>query len=684
MNLNQKMTSLKKGLLCGLLVAITASFATAQAVQWADKVLEYSSEYKDPSNPGVWAARQAIGKPSCDPATNTKSNECAWSPSDANSLAEEYIKLGYATPMEVQQVAISESFGAGAITKVILFDTKGTYHLVYTNPALGPVGTPGKLHNIFFPLTDYKVNAVMVVLNCRAVDGENQIDAVGISSSADSIKVRINLAPGVLTNGQRENLGPNVNSETDELLPVISPDGKTLYFTRQGHPGNMGDPDMQDIWVAEIQPDNAYSLAVNIGAPLNNTDNNAASSITPDGHTIMLLNKYMPNGPMEKGVSTARRNGATWEAPVGCEIANFYNNNLYGEYSLSASGKVLVMAVQRNDSRGGKDLYVSFATPTGGWSEPLHMGDSLNTAGGESTPFLAADEQTLYFATNGLVGYGSKDMFVARRLDSTWTHWSTPQNLGPLLNTVGWDAYYSLSARGDFAYFVSYQNSIGRADIFRAPMPASVRPKPVVLVTGHVLNAKTNLPIGGKILYESLTTGQELGVAYADPRDGAFSIVLPAGEEYGFLAESNGYFPVSENIDLRNLKEYAEVNRDLKLVPIEQGSVVRLNNLFFDTGKADLRSQSTKELRRLIALLNENPTMSIEISGHTDDVGSDATNLDLSKRRSASVSAYLTQNKIVAARLKSVGYGETKPQLPNTNAENRQVNRRVEFTILTK
>jgi OmpA-OmpF porin, OOP family len=211
-----------------------------------------------------------------------------------------------------------------------------------------------------------------------------------------------------------------------------------------------------------------------------------------------------------------------------------------------------------------------------------------------------------------------------------------------------------------------------------------VRPKPVVLVTGHVLNAKTNEPIAGKILYESLTTGKELGIAYSDPRDGYYSIVLPAGEEYGFLAESKGFFPVSENIDLRKLTAYEEVKRDLKLVPLEAGSIARLNNLFFDTGKADLRTQSTKELKRLIDLLKDNVTMTIEVAGHTDDVGTDLNNLELSKRRSAAVTAYLVKNGIGEARLKSVGLGETKPQLPNTTPENRQVNRRVEFKIVAQ
>lgn len=311
------------------------------------------------------------------------------------------------------------------------------------------------------------------------------------------------------------------------------------------------------------------------------------------------------------------------------------------------------------------------------------MGDSLNTAAGESTPFLANDESTLYFSTNGLPGYGRKDMYITRRLDSTWTHWSKPQNLGPLLNTPAWDAYYSIPASGDYAYFASNQNSIGGADIFRAPLPASVRPKPVVLVTGIVRNAKTNEPMAAKITYESLTSGKELGFAHSDAKTGFYSIVLPPGEEYGFLGEQKEFFPVSENLDLRNLAQYAELKRDLSLVPLEKGNVARLNNLFFDSGKADLRPQSTRELNRLVKTMEEHPAMVIEIVGHTDDVGNDAYNLSLSQRRAAMVLNYLKAKGIAPARLKSTGYGESKPKVPNDSPENQQRNRRVEFAILS-
>jgi OOP family OmpA-OmpF porin len=671
---------MKKIILIALMLVGCSQIVLAQNVQWATKVLEVSSEYRDVNNPGHFAAKEALGPPSIDPLVS-KGTECTWSPSEADIDKEEYITLGFSKAIHIQQIAISEALGAGSLVKVILFNGN-TPVVAWTNPSPGPQATQGKMTNIFLPPTEFVCNKLMVVLNPKIVAGFNQIDAVGISESTDTIKTKINLAPGILTEGTRENLGENINSPTDELLPVISPDGQSLYFTRQGHPNNLGYVEMQDIWTSKRNPDGSWGLATNIGAPLNTTDNNAAAAISPDGQTMLLLNKYKEDGTGEVGVSYARRLGDTWEKPIGQEIDNFYNRSVYGEYALAASGKTMILAIQRDNGSGGKDLHVSFLKPDGHWTEPANMGAIVNTAGGESTPFLAADDATLYFSTNGRVGYGSKDMYVTRRLDSTWTNWSEPQNLGPLLNTPGWDAYYSIPASGEYAYFVSYQNSIGRADIFRAPMPSSVRPKPVVLIKGRVLNAKTKEPLGAEILYESLTTGKELGLARSNPVDGAYSIVLPAGEIYGFLGEAKGFIPVSENLDIQKLDVYQEITRDLYLVPIESGSIVRLNNLFFDTGKWDLRPQSTKELGRLVKLLNNNPEMTIEIAGHTDDVGSDVNNLELSKKRASAVQAYLVKNGITAIRLTSKGFGEAKPQLPNTNAENRQVNRRVEFTIL--
>ncbi|GMV52724.1 MAG: OmpA family protein [Chlorobi bacterium] len=480
------------------------------------------------------------------------------------------------------------------------------------------------------------------------------------------------------------NLGPNVNGPYDDILPVIEPDGKTLYFCRSHDPNNVGGA-RQDIWYSELQADGTWGVAKNIGPPLNNRDNNYLCSITPDGNTVLLGDSYADPKMKHRSVAISHRTASGWSQPKSLQIENYFNNNRFGEFTLANDGKTLIMAIERPDSKGGKDLYISFRQTDSSWSEPKNMGGVVNSIGHEATPFLASDNSTLYFASDGFGGFGAFDVFVTRRLDSTWTLWSEPENLGSSINTAGWDLYYTISAAGDFAYYVSYNNSYGAGDIFKIRLPESKRPRPVVLIRGRVLNKKTLEPIEADIVYEDLLTGKELGIARSSPGTGEYKIVLPAGSKYGFRASADSFISVNENIDLTGIEEYTEMHRDLYLVPIERGSVAQLNNIFFDYNKWDLRPESRFELDRFVEVLRKNPSLKIEIAGHTDSVGSESYNLKLSDSRARSVYDYLTTvGSIEASRMQSTGYGKTRPVATNSTPEGRQLNRRVEIIILEK
>lgn len=480
------------------------------------------------------------------------------------------------------------------------------------------------------------------------------------------------------------NLGPAVNGPYDDILPVISPDGQTLYFCRSQAPENIGGG-RQDIWVSELQPDGSWSVARNIGVPLNNRDNNYMCSITPDGNTAVVADAYSDPKNSQRSVAISFRTKGGWSIPRPITIKNYYNKNRFHEFSLANDGKTLLMAIERNDSKGGKDLYVSFRQPDSSWSEPLNIGSVVNTIGHEATPFIASDNSSLYFSSDGHRGYGGFDVFVTRRLDSTWTVWSQPENLGPLINTARWDIYYTIPASGDFAYYVSFSNSIGLGDIFRIKLPETARPRPVVLVKGRVLNKKTLEPIEADIAYEELPSGKELGIARSTPETGAYKIVLPAGMKYGFRASAPGFISVNENLDLSQITEYTEITRDLYLVPIEEGSVARINNIFFDYDKWNLRPESFPELDRVAQMLAANPTMIVELGGHTDSVASDQYNIRLSEKRANSVVQYLnTKHSVSLERIKPKGYGESRPVAGNDTPEGRQENRRVEMVILKK
>jgi outer membrane protein OmpA-like peptidoglycan-associated protein len=495
----------------------------------------------------------------------------------------------------------------------------------------------------------------------------------------------VNVAPN-LPKLTKVNLGTNINTRYTEKWPYVSPDGKTLYYVVQGDPENKGTDKADEIYYSIALTDSTWDKRQNIGWPLNNDWPNCVISATPDNNTLYLMHTYNTDGsPKGAGFSMTTKTANGWSGPVDLKVKNYYNKGASNEFCFSADRKVLLMSIRRDETFGENDIYASFLQENGEFSEPKNLGNTVNTFAWECSPFLAPDGVTLYYSTAGYPGFGNADIFMTRRLDSTWTNWSTPINMGPDINSSNWEAYYSVAASGKYAYVVSTQNGIeGSLDIYQVKLPEVLKPKPVVLVYGKVLNSKTKELLESNINYNILATNKEIGIASSGVKDGSYKIVLPAGEVYSFLAKKNGFYSVSENLDVSKITEYKELERNLYLAPIEVGGTIRLNNLFFDFNKSSLRKESYPELDRVIKLLNENSQMEIEISGHTDNVGTDEINNKLSQDRSMSVKTYILSKGITSERIISKGYGKTKPVADNKTEEGRQRNRRVEFTILKK
>ncbi len=650
----------------------------AQQVQWASSLTGFSSENNNEKEPKRFNAIQVLGKPSKYPVFGTTA--CAWVPATAENESPEWIHVAYEKPMPIQQVIIAEPANAGCVVKVDVYDEAGMAYTIFENAAPEKPKTSGRWNYLFIDRTPYNVASVKITLNTALVKGFEYIDAIGIADTRDSVKLGINLIKDYGIVSEREDLGDGINSPTAEIAPIISYDNKTLYFTRQDHPDNVAPISKQSIWFSELNADGTFSPAQKLSAPVNNVHNNSTSGISPDGQTLLVINVYKPDGTASKGVSISQKEGNEWGFPKKLEIKNLYNNSQYAEYNLSASGKILLMAIQRDSGQGSKDVHVSFLQSDSTWSEPKNLGPVVNTPESETSPFLAADERTLYYSTSGLPGYGSNDVFMTQRLDDTWENWTEPKNLGPDLNTPKWDAYYTFTADGSYVYYISAGRN-NKSDIFRKKVPQSARPQPVVLVKGKVLDAKTKQPLASRISYQNILTGENLGLANSNAIDGQYSIVLQSGKNYEFLADAVNYYPISDNIDLSKLDTFKEITRDLYLVPIEKGVAIRLNNLFFDFNKSDLKKESHAELNRLAGLLKKNPSMKIEIAGHTDNVGTDAYNNPLSLKRAQAVHAFLVQNGIDATRLTAKGFGKSKPLQPGDSEEVRKLNRRVEFTI---
>lgn len=495
-----------------------------------------------------------------------------------------------------------------------------------------------------------------------------------------TVKTKINMIDHPVNDYHKTSLGKNVNSDYSELCPMISPDGKTLYFTVRDNPLNIGGKG-DDIWYCNATSDSTWSEKKQLPFPANNSSNNTIISLTPDGHYALVMNRFDENGNwVGGGISSMTMGKNGWENPVPHNITNYKNNADYVEYCLSADGKALLMSIQTDDFYGIRDIYVSFREGANSteWTEPMNLGSVVNSKGENFSPYLAADGVTLYFASDGHPGFGDADVFMTRRLDDTWKNWSVPQNLGPEINGPGWEAYYVVPASGNYAYMIQSK------DLVRIKLPQSAKPKPVLLIKGRVLNAKTNEPLEATISYSELLTGKNMGHATSNPTSGEYSIVLPFGKAYSFLADKKGFFAMNDNLDCTNIKEYAEIVRDLYLTPIEVGNTIRLNNIFFDTNKSTLKAESYPELNRVVLLLNDNPNMEIEIDGHTDNVGTDETNNSLSDSRAKVVYDYLVTKGVNVSRLKYKGFGETKPLATNDTEAGRAKNRRVEFLILKK
>lgn len=488
-----------------------------------------------------------------------------------------------------------------------------------------------------------------------------------------------------------ENLGPNINTSLAELRPTVSADGNLLFFIVENDPMNTkykSISNSQDIWYAERDSFGNWGGARHLGYPLNTYFYNAVFWISPDNNRILIRNAFIDGDYVGNGVSMSyRKKNGGWSKPNALRIRNYQKYDKGRQYGATMAHDARTLLLYMSEEKGSynNDLYVCFLQTDSTWSEPKSLGKKINLPQyNEMTPYLASDGVTLYFSSNRPGGLGDNDIWMTKRLDSTWQKWSDPVDLVGPINTQDWDAFFTMDAGGEYAYLTSAESGYGESDIVRVKLLERERPNPVVLVDGNVYNKKTNEPLSASLVYETLPDGVEAGNGISNATDGSFKIVLPYDKNYLIRATADKFFAQSENLNLDSLVKagYKEIHKDLYLVPIEIGQVVRLNNVFFDFDKWDLRPESYVELDRVVKLLTENPAIEIEMSAHTDSYGSDEYNFKLSDNRARSVMEYILSKGIATNRITSQGYGETKPVAANDTPENRQLNRRVEFTIL--
>jgi outer membrane protein OmpA-like peptidoglycan-associated protein len=338
------------------------------------------------------------------------------------------------------------------------------------------------------------------------------------------------------------------------------------------------------------------------------------------------------------------------------------------------------MALDRDSSIGGSDLYISFLDEAKNeWTRPLWLGDVVNSVENEITPYLSSDNKTLYFSSNRPGGYGELDVYRSVRIGDSWTSWSKPENIGPEINRRGRTSYFTIDAKGEYAYFVWRKDIQSQIDIYRLRLPPSF--SHAIRIAGKVTDDNGN-PLEASIKYERLSDGKQLGLARTNPANGEYQIVVPFNETYGLRAERDGFIPVSENISIDSVDKRDVITMDLMLVKIRDNVAIRLNNIFFATNKSELLTESASELERLRTLLVNQPNYRIAIDGHTDSTGSSSHNKQLSLARANAVKEYLISKGIAKSRIETYGLAGEKPTDTNTTEEGRSRNRRVEFRLL--
>jgi OOP family OmpA-OmpF porin len=361
---------------------------------------------------------------------------------------------------------------------------------------------------------------------------------------------------------EKNNLGPNINSAFSEINPIVSADGKTLYFIRSNHPENYQHSagESQDIWMSEKDEKGQWKPAVHLGKEINRQQFNTLFSVNNDGNRFLIGGSYVNKVYWGLGFSFIDRKNGVWGEPKDMAIKKFekYCRGFSTFANMVSDHQTLLLSFSEVEDSKANDLYISRLQKNGTWSEPFSLGDKINTIYDESTPFMAADGVTLYFSSDRPGGYGENDIYMTRRLDDTWKNWSEPVNLGPQINTEFWDGYYNIPASGDVAYMTSYKNTLGKADIVEIKLSKD-KPTPVALLKGKILNAKTKQPVEAQLFYEILPSGDESGVTSFWSKSGDYKLVLPYGKNYGVSARAAGYIPVSIHVDLQQAGEYKEL-----------------------------------------------------------------------------------------------------------------------------
>jgi outer membrane protein OmpA-like peptidoglycan-associated protein len=469
------------------------------------------------------------------------------------------------------------------------------------------------------------------------------------------------------------NLGDHVNSEKSEYYPSVTIDDSLLVFTRRGEGYR------EDFMQSKIV-NNEYQPATVINGDINIEPSKGAITVSADGEWMIFAGNFGKRkgfGDFDLYISLYTPDG--WSEPenLGSNInTEFWESSP----SLSPDKRVLYFSSNRYDGYGGRDLYYSVRMSNGKFGPAMNMGDSINTTGDELAPYIHADNQTLFFTSDGHPGYGGTDLYVMRKQDDGT--WGKPENLGYPINTVDDEGSFAVSADGLTAYYASNRaDSRGDLDLYKFKLRADIRPAKTLYVKGKVYDKLTNKGLPCTVELIDNSTGNALMKIQTDEL-GEYFITLPKGKDYTFIVNRKGYLFYTELYELKNKEADSTYKKDIPLQPVALNTNFVFNNIQFEANSFKLLPISLIELDKLLQILIENPSLKVEISGHTDNLGNATENIKLSTYRAKAVVDYLVNKGIAANRLTYKGFGSTKPIADNGTEKGRAKNRRTEFTVV--
>lgn len=474
-----------------------------------------------------------------------------------------------------------------------------------------------------------------------------------------------------------EILPDHANAFALQYFPVLSVDQQKIYFTRREGISVQND---EDIFFSDKQADGSWSMPQSVSDNINSEYNEGAASLSADGRMLVFTSCDGRRGYGSCDIYVSYKEGDNWSEPEN--MGNMINSEAWeAQPSLSADGRTIYFVSNRQGGFGRKDIWSSTKNKKGKWGEAINLGKKINTNKDEISPFIHANGESIYYSSNGKIGLGGLDIYMSERSDSIW---SEPINLGYPLNDAHDQLSLYISSNGEKGYYTIEKKDRGNFEskLYSFDLPDSFQvSNRSSYLKGTVSDAETGAPLSAEIKLYKLDDEKFYSELASDKKNGEYTVVLSESNQYGLYVSAKGYLFRDFSFSFDDIDAFDSNLLDIKLEPVKIGATTILGNIFFDFNEYTLQRSSMSELKEVYDFLRQNPNVKVEISGHTDNVGSVEYNLELSTKRAKSVYDFLIFKRIRPEQISYVGYGQDHPIAPNDNLENQSKNRRIEFKI---